>query len=462
MPVGTTRVIGQERVIGRRRQPIRPWESREQFFTELGLFLLGAAGTYSVNLVGTLPGNEILLFPLLPVLLLAHGRRAFKRQYLWFYVLVLGWLFGTVVGDLYLGSPPARSIKGIARVVFFALDFVTLAILLNNNTRRMIIFLLSIFVQMVFIMRYFRGDFLTQWKFGGSSIVTISALLISSYFYSRRRYWICFFIVFGVAALNLIFAFRSQIATDFVSAALILPIFGLAQKPGTRASSNKNFGRVALLLTLAGGAAYLANEAIQFAAEKGVFDESVTAKFQAQASGKLGVLVGGRPETLVAIQAIRDSPIIGHGSFAVDPKYLKLKQDIQYENGYSDTDSPEDTEEPAIPTHSHLTMAWVESGILGGIFWIYVLGLTFRGVMKVSFTRPQLAPLYSYLLLNFVWNVLYSPFGSVNRMWAAYFILMSYHILRPSVPQAAAVSQGYARIPVHLRRRPGPRFGLAG
>jgi hypothetical protein len=441
MPVVTARVIG------RRHRPFRIWESREQFFTELGLFLLGAAGTYSVSIIGQLPGNEILLFPLLPVLLLAHGRRAFKREYLWFYLLVSCWLFGTIVGDLYLGSPLANSIKGTARVVFFTLDFITLAILTNNNTRRLVIFQLSIFVQMFFIMRFFRGDFLTQWKFGGSSIVTITALLISSYFYSRRRYWICFFIVLGLAGLNLIFAFRSQIATDFISAALILPIFAKARTAG-RTSPFRNLLKIALLLALAGGAAFLANLTIKVAAEKGLFDDSLTAKFTSQAGGKLGVLVGGRPETLVAIQAILDSPIIGHGSFAVDPKYLKLKQDIAYENGYSDTDEPEDVEVDAIPTHSHLTMAWVESGIFGGIFWIYVLVLTFRGIMEVSFSRPPLAPFYSYLLLNFVWNVLYSPFGSVNRMWAAFFILMSYNLLKP---HASADRRSEARLPLEKR-----------
>jgi len=456
MPLATARVIG------RRRRPIRIWNSREHFFTELALFLLGAAGTYSVSIVGQLPGNEILLFPLLPVILLVHGRRAFNREYLWFYVLVSCWLFGTIVGDLYLGSPLANSIKGTARVVFFAMNFMALAILINNNTRRMIIFQLSIFVQMFFIMRFFRGDFLTQWKFGGSSIVTITALLISSHYYSRRRYWVCFFIVLGVAGLNLIFAFRSQIATDFVSAALILPIFAKAQTSGGRTSPFRNLVKVALLLALAGGAAFLANLTIKFAAERGLFDDSLTAKFTSQAGGKLGVLVGGRPETLVAIQAIRDSPIIGHGSFAVDPKYLKLKQDIAYENGYSDTDEPEDVAVDAIPTHSHLTMAWVESGIFGGIFWIYVLVLTFRGIVMVSFSRPPLAPLYSYLLLNFVWNVLYSPFGSVNRMWAAFFILMSYKVLKPQVPQATAARQGKARLPVYPRRPVGARVGFVG
>jgi O-antigen ligase len=142
--------------------------------------------------------------------------------------------------------------------------------------------------------------------------------------------------------------------------------------------------------------------------------------------------VGGRPETLVAIQAIRDSPILGHGSYPVDPKYLELKQDIQYVHGYSDSDSAEDIVDPVIPTHSHLTMAWVESGILGGICWIYIFVLVLRALLQLGSARPPMAPLYSYLLVWFMWDILYSPFGSVNRIWAAFFILLSYKILNPA------------------------------
>jgi hypothetical protein len=85
MPIATARQIG------RRPRRKRLWTSREAFFTDLGIFLLGVAGAFSVNLVGALPGNEILLFPLLPLLLLAKGGRAFKREYLWFYLLTLAW-----------------------------------------------------------------------------------------------------------------------------------------------------------------------------------------------------------------------------------------------------------------------------------------------------------------------------------------------------------------------------------
>ena len=91
--------------------------------------------------------------------------------------------------------------------------------------------------------------------------------------------------------------------------------------------------------------------AIKYAAEHEFFDESQNSKFISQAEGDYGVLVGGRPETLVAIQAIRDSPIIGHGSFPEGMKYIQLKQDIQYQHGYSGSDEPEDSETD--PGHSN-------------------------------------------------------------------------------------------------------------
>jgi hypothetical protein len=221
---------------------------------------------------------------------------------------------------------------------------------------------------------------------------------------------------------------------------------------GARSVQDK--GRILILLVLAAGAAYAANASIKYAAEQGFFDESENQKFIGQAGGDYGVLVGGRPETLVAIQAIRDSPIIGHGSFPFGLKYMQLKQDIQYEHGYSDTDEAEEVDYPVIPTHSHLTLAWVEGGILGGICWIYILILTMRGLLRLSTLRPHLAPLYSYLLVSFLWDILYSPFGSVNRIRAAFYILLSYSILNIPVPAALRVRRSQVRLVT--RRRPLP------
>ena len=272
---------------------------------------------------------------------------------------------GTLIADEYNGIGAFNRAKGTARVVFFCLDFMAIAILINNETRKFIVFALSIVAVMLSIAGHFQGETLTAFKFGGSSTMIIISLLASSYFYAKRRYRICIGISLALAALNLGFAFRSQVAIVLVSSVLSLPI--LVGRGGRRVSSSKNVLRVVALLVFAGGSAYLANEVVKYAAIKGFFDESTQDKFTQQSSGKLGVLFGGRPETLVAIQAIRDNPIIGHGSFAADVRYLELKQQLQYEYGYSDSDIPEELEYPAIPTHSHLTMAWVESGILGGL-----------------------------------------------------------------------------------------------
>lgn len=446
MAIATARSLGPRT----RRAPF--WRSREEFFTDAGLLLLGAAGAYSVNIVGSLPGDEVLLFPVLPVLLLARGRRAFNRQYLWFYILTGAWLLGTLIADLYNGSPTSSRMKGVARVVFFALDFMALAILINNKARRMVIFALSIVVVMLFISRNFTGELLTEWKFGLSSSVTILALLASSYYFARQKYRICIGISLVLAALNLYYAFRSQMLILFVSAVLTLPIFADHGRPraGRKSGAPSRF-KFIVLLALAGGAAYLANQVIKLAADRGFFTESVSDKFSGQSKGKLGVLFGGRPEALVAIQAIFESPIIGHGSFPYSPKYMQLMQDYQYEYGYSESDTSNEVEYPVIPTHSHLTMAWVESGILGGVLWFYILVLATRAILRIAVLRPNLSPLYCYLLVNFLWDILFSPFGSVNRLWGAYSLLICYGVLS-TPPKEACPAAMQGRVSFRQRR----------
>jgi hypothetical protein len=447
--------IASSGTIGSRARPEPLWKSRQSFFNEVGLFVLGVAGIYSVNLIGALPGSEVLLLPMLPVLLLAKGGRAFHRQYLMFYILAGAWFIGTQIADTYNGIWVVLRMKGSARIVFFVLDFIALAICINNKTRRMVIFALSIAVVLILTSwQSYSGEFNVQWKFGLSQGLAIFALLGSSHFYAKGKYRVCFFISFVLAALNLHYGFRSQLAVHFVSSVLILPLSAQVRNRHGVFRGRQDMVRILTLLFLAGGAAYAANASIKFAAEHDFFDESQKAKFLSQAEGDYGVLVGGRPETLVAIQAIRDSPIIGHGSFPEGLKYIQLKQDIQYEHGYSGSDEPGDdeTEVPVIPTHSHLTLAWVEGGIFGGLCWIYILILTLRGVLRVTSLRPHLAPLYSYLLISFLWDILYSPFGSVNRIRAAFYILLSYSLLR--APVAAALQVRGPEFKMPLGRRP--------
>jgi hypothetical protein len=414
----------------RRRQRNPLWPSSAVFWNDAAIFAVVCAGGLSINLVGSLPGDEIVVLLLLPFLLINHGKRAFRREYVWFYVLLGGWLFGTIVGDLYLGTSLASKLKGIARVVFLALDFATLAMLIDRKTRGFVVFFLADAVLLYLGALKFGGaSFLTEWKYGLAGTVTIPALLLSSYFFAKRRWGICVLIALGLAALNLHYAVRSQVGINLMAAVVVLPIAGVRKGQAGRAFGGAEFFKLLIVLALTGGAAYGANQVVKYAANHNYFDDQTQAKFESQSAGRLGVLVGGRPETLVAIRAILDSPIIGHGSFAVSQKYLQMMQDIQYEYGYSGSDETVDLDNPGIPTHSHLTQAWVESGILGGIFWIYVLVLVGRMFVQTVLQRNALMPLYSYVAVSFTWDVLFSPMGSTDRLVAALVVLLCYDFL---------------------------------
>src|SRR5271155_5663428 len=108
--------LAVNRTIGRPpRKVMWFWVSRESFLTDMGILILGSAGAFSVGLVGSLPVNELLLFPLLPLVLISKGQRAFRREYIWFYILVAGWLLGTIIADSYFSSPLQNRLKGTAR-----------------------------------------------------------------------------------------------------------------------------------------------------------------------------------------------------------------------------------------------------------------------------------------------------------------------------------------------------------
>ena len=158
MPIATARLTGiRSRPFGyrTRREPL--WSSRQAFFSEAAIFVLAAAGAYSLNVVGALPYSEVFLLLLLPVLLLVRGGRAFDRQYLMFYILAGGWFLGTQIADTYNGMPAYNRMKGTARVVFFILDFMALAILINNKSRRILVFAISLAALMFLTSFELRG-----------------------------------------------------------------------------------------------------------------------------------------------------------------------------------------------------------------------------------------------------------------------------------------------------------------
>jgi O-antigen ligase len=157
---------------------------------------------------------------------------------------------------------------------------------------------------------------------------------------------------------------------------------------------------------------FLAKNIYEVAVTKGYLGQAEFIKYQMQKNSKIG-LFSGRGEIISAFLAVRDSPLLGHGSYAKDDKgygyqgallagYDKvLMRWYEYNSG-----------KDYIPTHSALWQAWVWNGLAGGIFWIYILVW-----ILVKFSRKYLFefPDYmAYLLLSIFglfWAILFSPFS---------------------------------------------------
>lgn len=125
-------------------------------------------------------------------------------------------------------------------------------------------------------------------------------------------------------------------------------------------------------------------------------------------------LLIGRPDPTIAIVAIYDSPLLGHGFNKQDSQYAFRARSL----GYLPTDY--NTRFRGISAHSMLLNAMVEGGLFSGLLWLFVLQMAFRGFAIVF--NSEFGPLTGYLLVAFFylfWNVLFS--GTL-RMDIGHFI----------------------------------------
>ncbi len=426
---------------------------------------VGLAGCYILKSVGEFPGPEFLLVPYAliffvrrPQYILHHkGRRTI--------LIFLGaWLLEQIVTDIYRQSPTLNWMRGDALIIFLAIDWIAFVYLMAHNTRRQVIYLFfgalgSIASTKISPSAAFH-DY--PWKFGYAPGVTMIFALISCYLYTRKRYFLCGLSFFIVAGISLIEDYRSFVLILLLTMALVLPV--VPERIGRlqllpRANPKK---RIFVLLVLVLVAGEVANVATTCLAAAGVLGEGAQQKNYEQSHNKFGILMGGRPDFLVGLRAVWDSPILGHGSWASDPKYQIMMQDMAFEYGTGDTAPEEpDEEREGIPSHSHLLGAWVSAGIVGGIFWIYILVITIKASVRSCLIKLPLSPLYVYLLISFIWENLFSPLGSFVRITAAFTIMLILDVLALKLPDfsfAQPVSR-LGRLPASYLRS-GYRFSL--
>lgn len=394
----------------------------------------------TIEVLGRLYLTDLLLAGLLLFLLLHSGRRLSARLPCTAILLLVLWLLAQVVTDLIRGSVFHDYARGWAMIGFTLLNFCSLYLLLAGKPKRLVLFAAGAALGQIagyFIApsEYALGE---PWKFGyGTGVSWLLVLLAVGLAKGRRfgRLWPAAVLLL-VALLNIFMGFRSAGGVAFLTACYL----AAQALRGTRSTATRLRPRQLFVLgAFAVLGAWGVLQLYEYSVEAGWLGAKARQKYEMQASGKYGMLLGGRSEILVSSLAVLESPVIGHGSWAKDCRYASLYVELKREAGYF---PGEEGEQCLIPAHSHLMGAWVQAGVLGAIFWLWVLTLPVQTLARLYTTRERFTPLVALLAFLLLWDIFFSPFGGDRRFMTPFYIVLMMSYL-PAGTKRRSARQAY-------------------
>ena len=396
-------------------------------FVDMLVFSIPIMRFVEFKMVGRLFLTEIILICLLPILLFSNRTLLTSPLPKMMMLLLSVWLAEQIATDLIRQTPFVDFIRGWAKIAITIINFSALYILTFGKRRRIVLFTIGLALGGIlcyyFNPHIYAADY--PWKFGvGESLTWL--VIISVCGVKARWFFLRISIISFAIAVNLYLGFRSYAGICFLTATYVFFQWLWVLKDAKKINlSLRNLVVIGLVFF---AVSFIFLKTYGHMARQGMLGQNARQKYEQQAGGELGLLIGGRSEILVSFRAIMDSPIIGHGSWAKDYRYVNeliyLKRILGYYPGQSN-------ELGLIPTHSHLFGAWVEAGILGAVFWIWVLSLPIRGMVMLIGVKESLTPLFVFFGFLLIWHVLFSPFGAELRFIIPYCIVVMMSLLSP-------------------------------
>ncbi|WP_372739248.1 hypothetical protein [Neptunomonas sp.] len=394
------------------------------------LFLLPVLTVPTVSVIGELMFSDIAVAILAPLMLLNRNLK-FDQPYLNKIMLFLGfWLIGVIISDTMNGTSIDNFLRGIAAVILFGLHLFVFFVLIDGQRDR---YIPAIFGSAVAVLLQWATDSSelwsqsltdTPWKMGGGFAVTVFFLISIGFLVKSER-------VKGKALLLLS---PIDLYLNARSLFLITALAGIVSAFQLKVKSEKN-RKILLMGALASVvvAFPIATSIYGNLNEAGVFGKEAQEKYLKQtAGGEINIIIAGRSESLVSFNAIYDSPLYGHGSWAESMQYyymyLAHLEAIGKEVNWGAVAAQERF---LIPSHSMLLGTWVYHGIFGAFFWLYIIYLTLKaiGLSIGTVESKQLTSLELLVLFTLFWDIFFSPFGQARRCVEAVYIVVACVIL---------------------------------
>lgn len=400
-------------------------------------FLGGTGSGLFVQIIGYLSLLEVWLVLTFPITAGRFIRNATAPGVRTFTALWILWILGQLFSDVVNQNQFSLAARGFARAFFAGYVTIYLLPVMMRRPRLYEAFLAGIPIAHIIATRYFRpGTYLSQdgsrmldasqlgWENWTSYLVT-TILIYGVARLWRVTPWMCVAATASVGVLNIANGSRST-GLIYILAAMLMPLFISVTRDTRKAEATRwkwlqhmQWGTVILIFILGAGTTLGVAEAYKSLASSGALGKKAFDKYVSQSeSGNL--LIGARQGTFIGIAAALDKPFAGHGSWPRAKKdYIEdatrlFGVEFKVDKGFSLMNQ-------FIPAHSMLIGGWVESGIFGLIFWIYVVLLVVRNSRSAAIYFHEYAGVILINGIGFFWNVMFSPIQ--NRSYTATIVI---------------------------------------
>lgn len=391
------------------------------------LFLIGMFSMTQIKVGAKIGISEAVCCLVGPFLFLKNYIQYKRDGVILFFNLLLLWMVGAIISDLYNHSCIEQVIRGFTVPLTLFCVSVCVYHFLRKKPGNLKWILMGIAVSSVLSIFVFQrglaGDMAAEGDISGAldrvmgyklfwsnQVKTWCSLPVSGWYLALPRLVLVPMLLL-IAFANMSAGGRSAFAVSVFS--LLIVLVG-----GRTVTSIKALKRYFPLIVLGCClSAILLKVGYSYAAEHGYLNEVETIKYQKQTAngtGFMSLIKSGRGDFFIGLDAALDKPIVGHGSQAMDYHgYEKefvsrygsdLERDIYMSlemQGYLRT----------IKSHSHIICYWMWHGVSALIFWLYLLWLLVVTFQKRLHYIPEW---FGYLALSipaFAWDFFFSPLG---------------------------------------------------
>jgi O-antigen ligase len=326
-----------------------------------------------------------------------------------FNLIALGllWGVGVIISDVYNDTDSVDALKGLFNVLLLISIVPGVYWAVKDSPKSILVFWfgagLSAIINFAFFAEIENVEDEDVWMVYALYVLVIA---IAGYlYYKGYLYYSC--IISEAFSVWSLFHFSRNIFLCVTIANIIILYIEKLQANSVIDMISTFRNKILLLIVSIFIGGVLVDTIYEYGAQSGYMGERVYDKYMMQKQSNMG-LASGRMDFIIAADLIKESPIVGYGSYAKDKTGLLYKYYAMDE--YVDMMFRAERESQ-LPAHSYVLGAWLNSGVLGLFFFIYVLYYMTRSILRgtIMYERRFIA-LQILLTMYYFWDILFSPF----------------------------------------------------